>query len=62
MSHKTYTLQKLVQLFISIHTEQFNFLLIIKLSVSLIILQKINLCFHQIIHDSIFINMHVLWK
>ena len=26
------------------------------------ILQKINFCFHQIIHDSVFINMHALWK
>ena len=26
------------------------------------ILQKINFCFHQIIHDSIFINMHVPWN
>ena len=50
------------QFFISIHTEQYNFLLFIELSLSLIILQKINLCFHQIFHDSVFINMHVLWK
>ena len=48
-----------IQFFISIHTEQYNFLQFIQLSMSSIILQKINVCFHQIIHD-VFINMHVL--
>ena len=51
-----------IQFFISIHTEQYNFLPFFVLSTSLNILQENKLCFHLIIHDIFFVNMHVLWK
>ena len=51
-----------IQFFISFHKEQYSFILFDELSMSLMNCTKDKSCFHFNIQDSVFGNMHVLWK